>query len=285
MKIAIVGAAGLVGAELTKQLSDQHQVLALRHSNLDVTNAQSVRSFMLAERPGLIINCAVLGVDECEEKPDLAEAVNVQGPKNLAEGAAMIEADLVHFSTNYVFDGLPGTDHFYTIEDSPTPTSVYGQTKLDGERAAIRATNRCYIIRTSWVFGAGKESFFSSTPASLKAARKIRAISDVWASATYVRDLAARVIEIVSRGHYSTYHVVNGDLCSQLDFALEASSILKVSTPTDLIESVKLSELQLPAQRPRYTPLSCVSSRNLALPPLRSWRMALAEYIKESLNP
>jgi dTDP-4-dehydrorhamnose reductase len=113
----------------------------------------------------------------------------------------------------------------------------------------------------------------------LKAARKIQAISDVWASATYVCDLAARVTEIISHGHYATYHVVNDDLCSQLDFALEAARILEISDPGELIESVNLSDLQRPAKRPRYTPLSCLSSKDIGLPVLRSWRVALADYI------
>ena len=105
MKIAIVGAAGLAGREFTGQLSRKHQVLALAHSDLDITDAQAVRRVIFDWRPQLIINCAVLGVDRCELEPSLAWSVNVSGAECLGKAAADIDADFVQMSSNYVFDG------------------------------------------------------------------------------------------------------------------------------------------------------------------------------------
>jgi len=280
MKIAIVGAAGLVGREFTGQLSSEHQVLALAHNDLDITDAQAVRRAVFDWRPRLIINCAVLGVDRCELEPSLAWSVNVSGPEYLAKAASDIAADFVQISSNYVFDGRRNGGS-YTVGDRPNPLSVYGETKLAGERAVAANSHRCFIIRTSWVFGAGKENFFSTAHRSLKAGKKIRAITDVWASATYVRDLVARVIEILPLRRYSTYHVVNSGVCSYYDFALEVASLLEISYPARLIEPVKLDRLRFLAERPRHTPMRCTVSDEIGLTPLRDWRVALAEFIRE----
>ena len=283
MKIAIVGAGGLVGSEFARQLSTRHDVLSLRHSDLDITNREAVNQEVLNERPALIINCAVLGVDASEHNPSLAWSVNVAGAENLAQAADAVDAELLQFSSNYVFDGERSRDSSYTIEDAPTPINEYGQTKLAAERAVSAAAERCFIVRTSWVFGDGKNSFFSSVPRSLRLALRIRAITDVWASSTYVRDLVPRVMDIVSIRRYATFHVVNSGLCSYHEFALEAARILKISESelTSLIEPLKLSDLQLDAKRPRYTPLCCKVSEEIGLAPLRDWRAALAEYLRE----
>lgn len=271
MKIAIAGAGGLVGKEFTRQLSDEHHVLPLTRSDLDITDAQAVRRVILDERPALVINCAVLGVEACEPEPLLAWSVNVRGAENLAKTAAAIDAEFLQISTNYVFDGKRESDSFYTLEDVPIPLNVYGRTKLAGERAVIAAARRCFIVRTSWVFGIGKENFFSTAPRFLHSSKKICAITDVWASATYVRDLVSRVIEIVSLRHYSTYHVVNNGLCSYYDFALEAAHILKISDSElrRLIEPVRICEFHHHAKRPRYTPLHCIVSEEIGLAGLR----------------
>ncbi len=281
MKITIVGAAGLVGKEFTQQLSKEHQLLALTHNDLDITDAQAVRRAVFDSRPQLIINCAVLGVDRCELEPSLAWSVNVSGPEYLAKAAADIDADFVQMSSNYVFDGKRESGSPYTSDDRPNPISVYGETKLGGERAVTAISRRCFIIRTSWVFGAGKENVFSTAHRSLKAGKKIRAITDVWASATYVRDLVARVIEILALRRYSTYHVVNSGVCSYYDFALEVASLLEISDTARLIEPVKLDQLRLLAERPRDTPMRCMVSDEIGLTPLRDWRVALAEFIRE----
>ena len=281
MKILIAGAGGLVGKEFARQFSKRHQVLGLTHRELDITDTQGVRSVVLNERPAVVINCAVLGVEACEIDPSLAWAVNVLGAENLAQATAAVDAEFVQISSNFVFGGTRKDDSFYTVEDVPAPINVYGRSKLAGERAAGAASRLSFIVRTSWVFGAGKDNFFSTAPRSLHAAKQIRAVTDAWASATYVCDLVSRVHEILARRYYSTYQVVNDGLCSYYDFALEAARILRIpdSDLTQLIEPVKLCDLQLQARRPRSTPMRCTVSDKLGFPPLRNWRAALAEYV------
>ncbi|MBA2526901.1 MAG: dTDP-4-dehydrorhamnose reductase [Pyrinomonadaceae bacterium] len=282
MQIVIVGAGGLVGKEFTRHFSIEHQVVALKHDDLNIADREAVRQTIINQRPALIINCAVLGVDDCELEPSRAWNVNVMGAENLAEAASDIDAELLHLSTNYVFDGNLEADSFYTIEDFPAPINIYGQTKLAAERAVKSICKRSFIIRTSWVFGVGKKSFLSTAHHSLNAASRIRAITDIWASSTYVRDLAERVDEILLHQHYSTYHVVNSGICSYYDFALEAARVLKISDKeiTHLIEPVKVSEIQFVAQRPRYTPMRCIVSDRIGLAPMRDWRLSIVDYIR-----
>ncbi len=283
MKITITGAGGLVGTHLSLHLATNNQVLPLRHCDLDITDREAVRRLIFHERPALIINCAVAGVDECERDSALAHAVNVSGPQALAEAAAGVSAEFLHFSTNYVFDGARERQFPYITDDEPCPINVYGRTKLAGERVVQAATSKSYIVRTSWVYGAGKESFLGSVHRQLLAGKRVRAITDVWASTTYVTDLVARTEEILKRRHYATYHVVNGGVCSYAEFARQAARLVGVADTEAniLIEEVSEANMQRLARRPRYTPLHCLASEALGLAPLRNWQAALAAYVSK----
>lgn len=280
MKTIITGAGGLVGGVLSRRLAASGgEVLALRRADLDVTDAGAVERLVGAERPSLVVNCAVLGVDECERDAEAARAVNVEAPRALARSAADAGAAFLHFSTNYVFDGEG--EKFYAEEDEPRPSSVYGRTKADGERAALEANARSMVVRTSWVFGAGKRSFLSTAHSEMRAGRRVRAIKDTWASVTYVEDLAARVGELLALDARGLFHVVNEGVCTYEEFAREAARLagLGESEASPLVETVTEAEMRRPAPRPRYTPLRCLAAQRLGLAPLRDWRAALAEYV------
>jgi dTDP-4-dehydrorhamnose reductase len=268
MKVIITGAGGLVGACLARRFGREHFML--------------VRRFINEERPQLVVNCAVLGVDECERDPAAASAVNAEAPRSLAAAASGVGAEFLHFGTNYVFDG-EGREP-YGERDEPRPLNVYGRTKLDGERAALEANPRGYVVRTSWVFGAGKESFLSTAHRELAAGRGVRAIKDTWASVTYVEDLASRVEELIGAGRHGLYHAVNEGVCTYEDFAREAARLagLEEETAAHLIQLVTEAEVKRPARRPRYTPLRCTAAAELGLPPLRHWREALAAYVSQT---
>jgi dTDP-4-dehydrorhamnose reductase len=282
MKVIITGAGGLVGGCLARRFGHRHEVIAPRRAELDVTEAGAVRRFINEERPQLVVNCAVLGVDECERDPSKASAVNAEAPRALAAAAADVGAEFLHFSTNYVFDGEAREP--YGERDEPRPVNVYGRTKEEGERAALGANPRGCVVRTSWVFGAGKESFLSTAHRELAAGRGVRAIKDTWASVTYVEDLVSRVGEIMSTGRHGLYHVVNEGVCTYEDFAREAARLagLDEEEAARLIETVTESEVRRPARRPRYSPLRCTAAAELGLPPLRHWREALAAYVSQT---
>ncbi|HEX8352946.1 MAG TPA: dTDP-4-dehydrorhamnose reductase [Pyrinomonadaceae bacterium] len=280
MKIIITGAGGLVGGSLSRRFARRgDEVLTPLRADLDVTDAAAVGRLIESERPGLVVNCAVLGVDECERDPAAALAVNAEAPRALSAAAAEAGAEFLHFSTNYVFDGEG--ERFYAETDEPRPSSVYGRTKAGGERAALDANPRCVVVRTSWVFGAGKSSFLSTAHREMLAGRRVRAISDTWASVTYVEDLSTRVEEILARRGRGLFHVVNGGVCTYEDFAREAARLagLGEREAAPLVETVTEAEMRRPAPRPRYTPLRCLAAEGLGLPPLRDWREALADYV------
>ena len=282
MKILVTGAAGLVGSHLARCLGREHEVLALTHGDLDITDRAAVRHCVSEAKPALIFNCAVLQVDESEQQLGKAQAVNVDGPRFLAEAASDVGAEIVHFSTQYAFDGEPVGRLPYTIEDEPRPVNNYGKTKVAGEAAVRAACQRSFIVRTSWVYGSGKNSFLCTVHNDLKAGRKVRAIDDIWSSTTYVDDLIDRVLTIHATGKYGTYHVVNDGICTYYEFALEAGRVLGLARAQidPLIEITRERDMRRIAARPHYTPLRCLLSEQLGLPPMRDWRAALAEYVR-----
>lgn len=281
MKIVITGAGGLIGTHLARHFDGDHEVLALKHGDLDITDRLAVERCLTDARPSLVINCATIEVDDCEREAKLAQAIHVEGPRALAEAASRAGAVFIHFSTNYVFDGQEFGRVPYTVEDESQPINVYGKAKAAGERAVLEACSRSYLIRTSWVYGAAKKSFLSSAHLDLQSGKRIRAVSDVWASTTYVADLVARIAQILARGRCGIYHVVNEGVCSNYEFALEAGRLLGLSGARigQLIEMIKDADAKRLAPRPRYTPMRCLLSEELGLPPMREWRLALADYV------
>jgi dTDP-4-dehydrorhamnose reductase len=281
VKILITGAAGLIGSHFAQRLACDHAVLALTHSDLDITDREAVHQCVSDAKPALIINAAVIQVDESEENPAKAQAVNVEGPKALAEAADRVAAAIIHFSTQYAFDGEPIGRAPYTIQDKPGPINRYARTKVASERVVAEVCSRSYIIRTSWVFGSGKNSFLCTVHKDLLSGKRVRTIVDIWSSTTYVEDLIDRVLEILGTQRYGTYHIVNEGVCSYYDFALEAGHLvgLRRDQVESLIETVKEAEMRRVAIRPRYTPMRCLLSEELGFAPMRDWRSALAAYV------
>ncbi|MGE5218617.1 MAG: dTDP-4-dehydrorhamnose reductase [Chloroflexota bacterium] len=282
----ITGAAGLVGQHLARKLGHGHQVRALTHAALDITHRAGVRRVIRDFGPELIFNCAVLQVDESERNPAKAAAVNADGPRYLGEAASAVGAEIVQFSTQYVFAGEPVGRALYTIDDEPRPVNVYGKTKVAGEKAVRESCARSYIVRTSWVFGSGKATFLCSAHNDLQAGNKLRVIDDIWSSTTYVADLIDRCLEIIRGRHYAIYHVVNAGVCSYYEFALEAGRLVGLSHEKidSLIEITHEHDMKRIAARPRYTPLRCLLSEKLGFAPMRDWREALAAYVKAEME-
>ena len=278
----MTGAAGLVGSHFAERFTADHDVLALTRKDLDITDQQAIRNRVAAERPSLLVNCAVVQVDEAEQDPAKAAAVNVEGARVLAEAAAQFDAQIIQFSTQYAFDGENIGRAPYTTKDQPRPLNNYGRTKVAAEEAVRAACPQSYIIRTSWVYGTGKNSFLCTVHNDLGSGRRVRAIDDVWSSTTYVDDLIDRCFEILKLRRYGTYHIVNEGVCSYYEFALEAGRLTGLGREQlgSLIEVVHERDLQRIALRPRYTPMRCLLSEELGLAPMRHWRDALACYAK-----
>lgn len=279
-RVLITGAEGLLGRYFTAQLLDHCSLMAHSHASLDITDAKAVEATCTRERPDLILNCAVLGVDACERDPARARAVNVEGPRNLAACADAIGADLVHFSSNYVFAGDRIDELPYTVADQPHPTNRYGESKLAGEKAVHDTCARSVIIRSSWIFGQGKAGFVNEMRRRLLAREPIQAITNIRANTTFAADLVLRTLEVVRQCKYGTYHVVNAGVCSYYDIAMEVGRLVGLSNAERdrLIVGSHARAASWIAPRPSYTPLRCLTSEQLGLAPMRHWSLALADY-------
>jgi len=272
--VVIAGASGLIGSAIARAIPG---AVALRRLDLDITDTDAVRNVVSRLKPDVLINTAVIGVDDCERLPELARLVNVDGPAALADAAQSCGATFVHFSSNYVFGGDRENEP-YTVEDQPQPVNVYGQTKLQGERAAVARCERTFVVRTSWVYGRGKNSFLATVADRMRNGERVKAISDTWASCTYVNDLVERLMLVLDRGVFGTYQIVNDGICSHEEFAREAACL--VSAGPELIEVTREADMQRQAKRPRFTPMRCLMSERLGFTAMRRWKDALADYLR-----
>jgi len=275
-KVLVTGAGGLLGRYVVNRFTGQYDVVAATHQDLDIADRNVVEQWIRKLHPEVIINCAAMSqVDLCETERERAFAVNSEGPRYLAEACRQIGAELVHISTDYVFDGTKSVP--YTIEDRENPISTYGQSKLAGEKFVREALDRSYIVRVARIFGEGGRNFASTVVDLARREGRVRGIIDEIGSPTYAKDLADRLETLISLGYPGVYHVTNQGACSWYEFAHEALRI--VGLEGVVIEKMKSADLQRPARRPHSTALRCLLSEQLGLKPLRPWQEALAEYL------
>lgn len=255
----------------------QWQVSALPRTELDITNEDDVRRTVERFAPQLLINCAATGdVDRCETEPDWAYAINEGGPRNLARACREVGADIVHVSTDYVFDG--SKEGLYTQEDETRPLSVYGQAKLAGEHAVREEASRFYVIRTSWLFGEGGKNFGSRVIEYARKGARLKGVIDQTSIPTYAPDLAARIEEIVLLGAHGLYQVTSSGPATWFDFAVLALELAGLGEVK--IEPVSRAELNQRAPRPHNSAMRCLLSEKLGLNPIRHWRDTLEEFVR-----
>ena len=281
MKILITGANGMVARALMKHCeSINDSVAAFAREQLDISNRAQTLETIVREMPDAVINCAAYtNVDGAERDEELCYAANADGVENLALAAKEIDAAFVTISTDYVFDGAK-TD-FYTQRDEPNPQSVYGKSKLAGERLARDAYARSIIVRSGWIYGAGGTNFLSVLPQLLADGKTIKAITDAYGTPTFANDLAARLCELAALDLPSVYHVTNSGGGTSYEGFARAVCELK-GFDANLLERVSNDTLQRPAPRPRSSKLKCLFSERFGLAPLPDWKMALAEFLSKS---
>lgn len=251
-------------------------VFSYDHQALDITDADRVRDTLRQNEPEVVINCAAwTDVDGCELNRERAFAANASGPENLARASREINAGLITISTDYVFDGKK--DGFYTQRDQPGPESIYGLSKLEGERRAQLTYARAIVVRTGFVFGPGGSNFLSTIIERVKRGEKLRAIRDAYGTPSYAPDLARRLRELAELDLPGTFHVVNtGEGVSYEEFAragLDLSGYVSTN-----VESVEMDSLSRPAPRPRNSRLKCLLSDAIGLTPLPFWRDSLRSF-------
>ncbi len=263
-KILILGARGMLGSDLVKVLSEDFDVVAWGHEDLDVTDKDAVKARGSEISPDIIINATgYTNVDGAEEDRESAFALNGDAVKYLND----CDAILVHYSTDYVFDGEK--DGEYQEDDVPNPINVYGESKLRGEQTLY---GKHYLIRTSWLYGSGGKNFVDTMLGLARDRDEIKVVNDQIGKPTYTLDLAYATAKLLSdTPDFGTYHLVNEGAMSWYDFAKE---IFEISGVNVKLTPVLSSEFPRPAKRPKNSAL-----RNTKRPHLRSVKEAIKDYL------
>jgi dTDP-4-dehydrorhamnose reductase len=275
MRVLVTGSAGMLGSDVVRAAAFvNHEVVALAHAELDVTDADAVHSRVFDERPDAVINCAAYtNVDGAEDDLPTAMEVNSEGSRNVAAAAALVQAKVVYVSTDYVFDGSkPGP---YVESDEPRPLSVYGQSKLAGERETAGANPRHFVARSSWLFGRSGRNFVE-TMLSLGAEHgEVLVVRDQVGSPTYTGHLGETMIRLIDTDAYGIHHLAAMGECSWYEFAQE---IFRQAALECRVLSCTTAELDRPAPRPAYSVLGTERPDALYLP---EWTEGLAAYLAE----
>lgn len=261
VKVMILGAGGMLGANLREVFPDS---ICFTRKELDITDKQLVIDAIKENRPDIVINAAAYTkVDQAEDEPELAFEVNGYAPGYIAAGCSLIGSRLIHYSTDYVFDG---TKQEYVESDKTHPINTYGKSKLLGEQEIAKNTDNFVIIRTSWLFGKHGKNFVDTMLRLSPQMDKIRVVNDQFGRPTYSADLALKTAKIIDTIP-GVYHITNAGTCSWYEFA---SAIIDNAAPCTT------EEYPTKAKRPKYSILS-----NTKTTPMRHWKQALNDYLKE----
>jgi len=275
-KIWIAGAGGHVGSALVRLLDcRQYEILATDIKEADITDVNAVRTCCRINRPDVVINCAGLtDLQVCEKNPDKAYLVNALGARNLAQEAQDIDAKLIQISTDDVF----GMDRSipYNEFDFLSPRSVYGKSKAAGEHLVSNLTNRYIIVRSSWVYGLGKD-FVNDVLNAVKNGGVLHVPSNQFSSPTSAQELAKVILEFIEHDAYGTYHAVCQGFCSRYDYA---KAILELTGNTDNLKVEPYIDESY--NRPRYSVLDNLMLRISDMPQPKDWKDALAEYLQKN---
>lgn len=274
MKIAVIGAKGMLGSELCRVLGKQHEMLAWDIDEIDITDRAGTLARLGAERPDLIINSAALvNVEVCEAEPDKAWRINAVGAQNLALAAQQMGSALLYISTDYIFDGQ--TSVAYDEVATPNPINQYGRSKLAGERLSLQNCQRTYSIRTAWIFGHSANSYVQRV---LNAADKegvVRMPEDQLESPTYTVHLAEAILRLIATGAYGIYNVTSLGACTRADFA---KFVLQAAGRSEPVEIVDSAAIQRPVKRPPHVVLDCRLIQLVTGQPLAHWQQAVQDY-------
>lgn len=277
MRAIVVGSAGQLGREIVALLGRQ-VAWAGDRAEIDATDGAAVAALVSRVRPDVVFNAAAYNrVDAAENEPSAAFAVNASAPHFLARAAREAGALLVHYSTDYVFDGTASRP--YREDDTPRPLGVYGASKLAGEMVVAASGAEHLVVRTSGVLGRGGSaqkggSFVERIVAQARAGQPLRVVADQVFAPTCAADLAAASLALVRAGGRGVFHVTNAGSCSWHELAVAALAVCGLDVP---VERIPAAELRLPARRPAYSVLDGARYLGLGLPPLRSWREALPD--------
>ena len=287
MKILLFGCDGQLGTDLQDSLAGIAELSAYGLTDLDITDFDRLQQVIDDERPGLIVNAAAYtAVDKAESEPELAAMVNAEAPAVMAKKATELQAGMIHYSTDYVFDGTATKP--YSEEDKPNPESVYGSTKLEGERAVLENCSNSLILRTSWVYSLHGQNFLRTMLRLANERDELSIVGDQVGAPTTTRALADATLKLVQyylvNGEFSdrvsgVYHMTCGGETSWYEFA---KAIFAAANNTAMrVVEITTEEYPTPAKRPAYSVLSnekLFDTFGIRLP---DWQSALSQCMQE----
>lgn len=277
MKILLLGKNGLLGTALFEMLSKVHEVVGTTRDECDVAIPKQIEKLLESTNPGIVINATgYTNVDFAESEPSLAREINGTAVGILAELTALRHIPLMHFSTDYVFDGSAKRSKAHLKEGYQEnsgchPINAYGESKLLGENLLQKYNPYFYLIRSQWLFGPHGKNFVDTILTLGEKNDVLRVVADQYGVPTYTLDLAAAVLSLLNGAPYGIYHIVNNGMCSWYEFATEIFHQLGIPKT---IQPITSAELNRPAKRPQYSLL-----RSTKFPPLRPWKEALNNYL------
>jgi dTDP-4-dehydrorhamnose reductase len=278
LRVLVTGAAGMLGHALVPLLQVDHEVVGLTRSACDLSDEDAVRETFQSQKPDLVFHLAAFtNVDGCELDPQKAIAWNEVATLNVSKAAKGVGAAVLYTSTDYVFDGRATSPY---SEDAPThPLSVYGQTKLRGERHVQETLDRYFIVRTSWLYGLHGKNFVSTVLRLAGEKTELRIVDDQRGSPTYTLHLAKTLAELAATRKYGVYHVAAEGSCTWFEFArkiVEFSGLHEIQ-----VTPISSSEFGRPAPRPAYSVLAKQRLRSSGVGLLPHWQAGLESYLAE----
>lgn len=282
MRIAIFGSEGQLGCDVSAGLGD-YEVVAVPHSRVDITDDEAVSRILGELRPDWVINCAAMtDVDRCESDSVPAFQINAIGARNVARVCEVAGSQLIHISTDYVFDGM--SERAYVESDATNPLNVYGMSKLSGEHFVRNECQRSFVMRTSGLYGThkcrGKGTNFVRTMLRLAKERdSLRVVNNEFLTPTYTVDLSVQLLRIVEASpEPGIYHATNGGSCSWFEFAAE---IFEMEGASVALEGITAEEYGSVTRRPPNAVLENAALETAGLNTLPDWRDALQRYLGE----
>ena len=278
MKTLVTGSAGMLAKDLIPcLLKMSREVLAPPEDELDITNLGVVKHAVDEFAPDLIINCAAYtNVDEAEKQEHQALMVNGLGVQNLCILCQEHDIPLVHFSTDYVFDGTKPSP--YTIYDETNPINAYGRSKLLGEKYILWLLSNFYLIRTSWLFGLHGKNFIETMLEIGQRQKQVSVVTDQKGCPTWTRHLAEVTVALIETGRYGIYHVTNSEPTTWFDFTKEIFRLAGLSTE---VLPVTSEQFPRPAKRPSNSVLDPFPLKEVVGRGMPSWKVALKEYLSQ----
>jgi len=283
LRILLTGRNGQVGWELERTLPALGSVIAADRETLDLSDPDAIRRVVREAKPDVIVNpAAYTAVDRAESEPELARQINGVAPGVLAEEAKRTGALLVHYSTDYVFDGTKSTP--YTEEDLPNPLNVYGRTKLEGERAVAAAGCRYLTLRTSWVYASRGKNFLLTVLRLASTQPELRIVDDQHGAPTWARDTARATCRLIAGADLpsSLYHLTAAGSTTWCGFARE---IVRLAHLGSEVRPISTSEYPTPARRQANSALSNAKLQRDGGIALQPWPEGLAACVAEAMIP